>query len=259
MHFVACKTVREYNRNQEKIKAFLLTEKKNTQKNQNSENANDNSTGPQIFNDQPGPSKPQRSNIQMDQPGPSNAQRTQQPKAPRQPKRKGTAPTKRTNRPIKDFDTRSKEAALAQTKLEKAKQRQKDKARSPRIQMDMRRLQQDKSIEVINLTSDSSQESPFQILTSNNPKAFMYAQPEEKDNSPSKREAKIDKIIKKITNSPKKTITEPEVEQLITIIPASTSTPIGNNTEARKSLTINTNRNQLVTTQPHNYKTRKNA
>ena len=33
MHFVACKTVREYNRNQEKIKEFLLTEKKN-QKNQ---------------------------------------------------------------------------------------------------------------------------------------------------------------------------------------------------------------------------------
>ena len=29
MHFVACKTVREYKRNQEKIKEFLLTEKKN--------------------------------------------------------------------------------------------------------------------------------------------------------------------------------------------------------------------------------------
>ena len=28
MHFVACKTVREYNRNQEKLKYFLLTEKK---------------------------------------------------------------------------------------------------------------------------------------------------------------------------------------------------------------------------------------
>ena len=233
MHFVACKTVREYNRNQEEIKAFLLTEKKNAQKNQNRQNAIDNSTGPQIPNDQAGPSKPQRSNIQMDQPGPSNAQRTQQPKAPRRPKRKGTAPMKRTNKPTKDFDTRSKEAALAQKKLEKAKQRQKDKARSPRIQLDMSRLQQNKSIEVINLTSDSSQESPFQIITSNSPKAFMYAQPEERDNSTSKREGKIDKIIKKITNSPKKLTTEPEVEQLITIIPASTSTPIGNNTKAR--------------------------
>ena len=64
----------------------------------------------------------------------------------------------------------------------------------------------------------------------------MYAHPKNKDDSPSKREAKIDKIIKKITNSPKKATTEPEEEQIITIIPASTSTPIGNNTKAREPI-----------------------
>ena len=100
----------------------------------------------------------------------------------------------------------------------------------------MKKLQRDKSVQIINLASDSSQESPLQILISNNPNAFMYAQPENKDDSPSKREAKIDKIIKKITNSPKKATTEPEEEQIITIIPASTSTPIGNNTKARQPI-----------------------
>ena len=64
----------------------------------------------------------------------------------------------------------------------------------------------------------------------------MYAQPKNKDDSPAKREAKIDKIIKKITNSPKKATTEPEEEQIITIIPASTSTPIGDNTKARQPI-----------------------
>ena len=34
MQFVACKTVREYNRNQEKIKQFLLTEKRRAKQSQ---------------------------------------------------------------------------------------------------------------------------------------------------------------------------------------------------------------------------------
>ena len=186
--------------------------------------------------DQPGPSRAGESNPQKDQPGPSGSQRTHPAKAPKQPRRKGTAPTKRAYKPNKEFDIRSKEAALARTKLEKAKQRQKDKARSPRIQLDMKQLQRDKSVQIINLASDSSQDSPLQILTSNSPNAFMYAKPKNKDDSPSKREAKIDKIIKKITNSPKKATKEPEEEQIITITPASTSTPIGDNTKARQPI-----------------------
>ena len=93
----------------------------------------------------------------------------------------------------------------------------------------MKKLQKDKSVEIINLASDSSQGSPLQIFTSDNPNAFMNDNPKSKDNSPTKRDAKIDKIIKRITNSPKKTTTEPEMDQIITIIPASTLTPIGTN------------------------------
>ena len=92
----------------------------------------------------------------------------------------------------------------------------------------MKKLQKDKSVEIINLAADSSQGSPLQIFTSDNPNAFMNNNPKSKDNSPTKRDAKIDKIIKRITNSPKKT-TEPEMDQIITIIPASNSTPIGTN------------------------------
>ena len=85
------------------------------------------------------------------------------------------------------------------------------------------------------MASDSSQGSPLQIFTSDNPNAFMYGQPSQRDNSPTKRDAKIDKVIRRITNSPKKTPAEPEYEQIITITPASTSTPIGNNTKTLQS------------------------
>ena len=93
----------------------------------------------------------------------------------------------------------------------------------------MKKLQKHKSVEITNLASDSSQGSPLQIFTSDNPNAFMNDNPKSKDNSPTKRDAKIDKTIKRITNSPKKTTTEPEMDQIITIIPASASTPIGTN------------------------------
>ena len=229
IHFVACKTVREYKRNQEKIKEFLLTEKKNNQKTQSKEKQQEHNPVTTIHTDQPVPSTSQWNYGHTDQPGPSGSQRNQPNKNPKQPRRKGTAPTKHTYKPNKDFEVRSKEAALAQSRLEKAKQRQKQKANSPRIQLDMKKMQKDKSVEIINLASDSSQGSPLQIFTSDNPNAFMNDNPKSKDNSPTKRDAKIDKIIKRITNSPKKTTTEPEMDQIITIIPASTSTPIGTN------------------------------
>ena len=113
MHFVACKTVREYNRNQEKIKQFLLTEKRQAkqlqQKHQlgrQEDPSNDNAT---ICHSQPGPSH------QPDIPGPSN-------RDPPQRKRK-QQPTKRPSKPKSDFDKKSKAAAIAQSKLNKAKER----------------------------------------------------------------------------------------------------------------------------------------
>ena len=86
-------------------------------------------------------------------------------------------------------------------------------------------------MEVINLASDSSQGSPLTIFTSENPNIFIYTPTNERTNSPSKTDKRIEKIIRRITSSPKKHPVEPETEQLITIIPASSSTPIGNNTK----------------------------
>ena len=109
MHFVACKTVREYNRNQEKIRQFLLTEKKLAKQSKQKDQL-DRPEEPTIINDfhsQPGPSH------QLDIPGPNNRN---------QPQRKSKQqPTKRSTKPKNDFDRKSKEAAIAQSKLNKAK------------------------------------------------------------------------------------------------------------------------------------------
>ena len=70
MHFVACKTVRDFNRNQEKIKQFLLTEKKlakqSKQKDQLDRPEEPTNINETHFHSQPGPSH------QLDIPGPNN-------------------------------------------------------------------------------------------------------------------------------------------------------------------------------------------
>ena len=98
MHFVACKTVREYNRNQGK-KQFLLREKRQAKQSKQKgqlyrpeEPTNKNETH---YHSQPGPSH------QIDIPGPSN-------RNPPQRKRK-QQPTKRPSKPKSDFDRKSKE------------------------------------------------------------------------------------------------------------------------------------------------------
>ena len=80
MHFVACKTVREYNRNQEKIKEFLLTEKKN-QKNQLNKKLTDHAP---------------ESQFHMDQPGPKQGRREQPTEGPTQPERIAKDPTSKS-------------------------------------------------------------------------------------------------------------------------------------------------------------------
>ena len=103
MQFVACKTVREYNRNQEKIKQFLLTEKKQAkqskQKFQLEKPKRTDHTSELQYPSQPGPSH------QFDIRGPSKTK-------PQQRKRK-QKPTKRTQKSISDFERKSKEAAIA--------------------------------------------------------------------------------------------------------------------------------------------------
>ena len=158
MYFVACRTVREYNRNQENIKQFLLTEKKQAkqsqQKHQLERPERTYNTSELQYPSQPRPSH------QFDISGPSKTK-------PQQRKRK-QKPIKRPQKSISNFERKSKEAAIAQSKLNKAKERQSQLSQSPRIQLDTTKLQANKSIEVINLISDSSQGSPIEIYTSNN-------------------------------------------------------------------------------------------
>ena len=151
MQFVACKTVREYNRNQGK-KQFLFKEKRQAKQVQQKQSlqlkrpeSTDIASGLKDPNE-PGPSH------QQDIPGPSK-------RKPQQRKQK-QQPTKLPQKPTSDFDRKSKEAAIAQTKLNKAKERQRQLSQSPRVQLDTAQLHANQSIEVINLASDSSQGSP---------------------------------------------------------------------------------------------------
>ena len=119
---------------------------------------------------------------------------------------------------------KSKEAAIAQSKLNKAKERQRQLSQSPRIQLHTTKLQANKSIEVINLISDSSQGSPIKIYTSNDPTAIMTTPASKNTKNPERVNRKIDKIIHRITHSPKKQNQEHE-PQLISITPADNTSP----------------------------------
>ena len=149
-------------------------------------------------------------------PGPSR-------KKPQQRKRK-QKPTKRPQKSISDFERKSKEAATAQSKLNKAKERQRQLSQSPRIQLDTTKLQANKSIEVINLITDSSQGSPIKIFFSNHPTAFMTIPATKITKTPERVNKKIDEIIHRITHSPKKQNQENE-PQLISITPADNTSP----------------------------------
>ena len=102
MHFVACKTVREYNRNQEKIKAFLLTEKKN-QKNQLNKKLTDHAPESQFHMDQPGPSRAGESNPQKDQPARAARKGPNQQKHPSSPDEKERPQRNVHTNPIKNL------------------------------------------------------------------------------------------------------------------------------------------------------------
>ena len=82
--------------------------------------------------------------------------------------------------------------------------------------MDTSKLEQNKSIEVIKLISDSSQGSPIKIFTSDDPAAFMSTPARKK--SQEQVNKKIDKIIHRITHSPKKQ--QNNDAQIISITPA---------------------------------------
>ena len=136
--------------------------------------------------------------------------RKQQPKLPQKPTSK--------------FDRKSKDAALAQTKLNKAKERKRQLSQSQRVQLDTSQFHTNKLIEKINLASDSSQGSPVTIYTSDDPAAFMSTPAKKNSKNKEHVNRKIDKIINRIIKSSNKHQQENE-QQLISITPADNTSP----------------------------------
>ena len=176
MHFAACKTLREYNRNKEKIGKFCLEEKRQLQMHEMEPATPAKTPEERSTMDSAGTSN---TKLQQ-QAGPSNKKQqsvTQKRRTER--KRKALSPSKRIPRPSKNttttFEQKSKEVAIAQTKLTLARKRQQQlkQKQHPLIHRDLSALSNSKTIELINLASDSSKSSPMRIVTSSTPKDFM--------------------------------------------------------------------------------------
>ena len=99
-----------------------------------------------------------------------------------------TTKRKSTLKAAYQFEIKSKQAALAQSKLEQAKRRQ--VRSSSVISTDLDRWNKSDTVEVINLVFDSPQKSPITIVTSSSPKDFMVQK--------SLGRKSIDKIVQKL-------------------------------------------------------------
>ena len=86
------------------------------------------------------------------------------------------------------FDTKSKQAALAQSQLEQPKRRQ--RRNSSLISTDLEARNTSDTVEVINLVSVSPQQIRITLVTSSSPKDFMT------QNSPGRKS--MDKIVPKL-------------------------------------------------------------
>ena len=198
MHFVACKTVREYNRNKEKIRKFCLEEKRKLQTHEMEQATPALTQEDRSTMDPTGTSNKQL----QQQAGPSN--KKQQPvtqKRLTECKRETLPPSKRILWPSKNktstFEQKPKEAAIAQTKLTLARKRQQQLKQKQHtlIHMDLSTLSNSKTKEIINLASDSSNSSPMRIVTSSSPKDFMTKKLKSPTKSPKRN---IDNVVEKI-------------------------------------------------------------
>ena len=238
MQFLACKIVSEYNRNREKMNQHLLTKKKEAKQTQHSKPPTSSNRGYTNQLERHGSPNNNSQQPQLDISGPSYQQEIPGLSKRKQHHQKRKAqPRKRTQPKTSNFKKKSNEAALAQTKLAKAnyhihQQRQKQLSHSS----DSTQFRKNKSIEVINLASDSSQGSPSIIITSNDPDAFTFLTTlsTKKPKNPARTNRKMDKIISKISNSPTKQPRH-ETELLISIIPADHSTPTEENKAAKRA------------------------
>ena len=143
IHFVACKTVREYNRNKEKIRKFCLEEKKQLQREAQltgTQQITEKKTGaparaPEAREEEPNQDRPGTSYMECNQPlqhqaGPSNQSLNRNSQKLRtERKRKALSPSKKTKTTCSTrnktsaFEQKAKEVAIAQTKLTLASKR----------------------------------------------------------------------------------------------------------------------------------------
>ena len=132
--------------------------------------------------------------FQTEIPGPSHEQKMHGPSKRKQhPQKRKTQPNKRTQSKPSDFHKKPKEAAIAQSKIAKANQRQRQFSHLSRVQLDTTQFANNKSIEVINLVSVSSQGSPVTIYTSHDPTTLMTTPSKKKLKNPAHTNRKIDK------------------------------------------------------------------
>ena len=124
---------------------------------------------------------------------------------------------KQQTKPNESFLTKSRAAALQQTKIHMEKEQNRSFIKIKEVE-----LTKSPTIEVITLTSDSTQGSPLKVYKSNNKFDFMVTSPDSPDIPPFQSRIstpKIDKIIKKI--------------QQLNATPSSSNSPIVYNTAQR--------------------------
>ena len=167
MELVVLKTIGEYNRNTEKLRKFYLDEQKAKYVDKRPQADTQTDTEDIPTNDE----QPRSSNATTK----TKQKRTQRKANTKSPKRKERKPTKRTNNQKATlFETKSNQAALAQSKLEQPKRRQQQPRRKTSfVQTELDSWSNSETVEVINLISDSPQQSPIAIVTSKSPIDFM--------------------------------------------------------------------------------------
>ena len=202
IHMVACKTIGEYRRNQEKIKKFCLEEAKQNTKNNTSgpmrnlptTNESQDIPGPSRTQSKPVTSAPKRTRSDLESSNKpkkrtckkepiktkwskekviklatKNQREQQQPKGSKKPKNKQSTP-------VQSFNEKAKQAALKHSMIASTR-----RLPSTTSDTDTNRFflifntptPQPPSIQIPNVDTDIPGTAPFEIITSNDPTDFM--------------------------------------------------------------------------------------
>ena len=241
IHMVACKSLREYNNNQEKIKKFWLEEIRQAKLRQQAlipgpssiptstptgeqniynhekifELAKNNQSQQQKRRQQKNGKLTPRNNNQNNNSKLKDGKKYTMPH--KEQKQENQGKRKQQTKPNEPFLTKSRAAALQQTKIHMEKEQNRSF-----IKINEDELTKSPTIDVITLISDSTQGSPLKVYTSNNKFDFMATSPDSPVIPPFQSRIltpKIDKTIKKI--------------QQLNATPSSSNSPIVYNTTPR--------------------------